>query len=245
MRMIYLPLCAAALMLCGCDKDAQSTEAKEEKNPLVRTGHSYMEIKEWDKAAESFKQAIENSPTMARPHLDLAIIYQQHKPSYINYVKAIYHYDRYLELLPDSEKAPMINEQKIKVAEALASTAINNSPQVKQLIAERNSLRQENSKLKQQLASQKQTAPTKSTAAASTPTATKPKSVTETVPKSTASTGDAQYQIYTVKAGDTLTKIAKQFYGTSDYDPIYEANKDRMKSPSSLRPGQTLVIPKR
>jgi nucleoid-associated protein YgaU len=45
--------------------------------------------------------------------------------------------------------------------------------------------------------------------------------------------------------GDTLTKIAQDFYGTADWEAIYEANQDRMKSPRDLRVGQTLVIPSR
>ena len=67
------------------------------------------------------------------------------------------------------------------------------------------------------------------------------RAVSEAVPKST--TGQSTHQIYTVVAGDNLTKIAKKFYGTDDYEPIYEANKDRMKSPGDLRVGQTLLIP--
>jgi tetratricopeptide (TPR) repeat protein len=231
---ICISLCAAALLMAsGCKKESGSIEEREERDPLVNTGQAYMEQKQWDQAIDAFKQALDAEPRMARPHLDLAMIYQQYK---VNYIHAIYHYDRYLELRPDSEKAEFIEEQKLKVAQALANTLINNSPEVKQVVAEVQRLRAENAALKQQ---------TPSGAPAQTsgqPTTT----VTEAVPKKAADApteGSAGHQIYHVAAGDNLTKIAQKFYGNGDWEPIFEANKDALKSPSDLRVGQTLVIP--
>lgn len=50
---------------------------------------------------------------------------------------------------------------------------------------------------------------------------------------------------YTVKPGDNLSKLAKQFYGTgADWKKIYEANKDVIGgNPSLIYPGQTFTIP--
>ena len=49
---------------------------------------------------------------------------------------------------------------------------------------------------------------------------------------------------YTVKPGDSLSKIAKQFYGDSDdYLRIFEANKDKLNDPNKIQIGQELVIP--
>jgi hypothetical protein len=49
---------------------------------------------------------------------------------------------------------------------------------------------------------------------------------------------------YTVAAGDSLSKIAKNFYGNSaDYMKIYEANKDKLNDPDKIKVGQQLVIP--
>jgi len=51
-------------------------------------------------------------------------------------------------------------------------------------------------------------------------------------------------QTYTVAAGDSLFKIAKQFYGSAnDYMKIFEANKDKLTDPNSIKVGQQLVIP--
>jgi nucleoid-associated protein YgaU len=51
-------------------------------------------------------------------------------------------------------------------------------------------------------------------------------------------------QTYTVKSGDTLSKISKQFYGDSDeYMRIFYANQDKLKDPDKIQVGQQLVIP--
>jgi nucleoid-associated protein YgaU len=50
---------------------------------------------------------------------------------------------------------------------------------------------------------------------------------------------------YTVKSGDTLGKIAKEFYGNAmEYPKIFEANKPMLKDPDKIYPGQVLRIPK-
>jgi nucleoid-associated protein YgaU len=49
---------------------------------------------------------------------------------------------------------------------------------------------------------------------------------------------------YTVKSGDTLGKIAKEFYGNAmQYPKIFEANKPMLKDPDKIYPGQVLRIP--
>lgn len=57
-------------------------------------------------------------------------------------------------------------------------------------------------------------------------------------------TAPAATQTYTVVGGDTLSKIAKQFYGrANDWNKIFQANKDQIKNPDVIRPGQVLKIP--
>lgn len=51
-------------------------------------------------------------------------------------------------------------------------------------------------------------------------------------------------QNYTVKRGDCLWNIAKRFYGNgSKYTTIYNANRDKIKNPNLIYPGQVLWIP--
>ena len=49
---------------------------------------------------------------------------------------------------------------------------------------------------------------------------------------------------YTVKAGDTLSKIAKEHLGNAGaYMKIFELNKDQLTDPDKIKPGQVLHLP--
>ena len=59
-----------------------------------------------------------------------------------------------------------------------------------------------------------------------------------------AATAAAQTRTYTVKPGDTLSKISKEFYGNpNDYMRIFNANRDSLQDPNKIKPGQELKIP--
>lgn len=60
--------------------------------------------------------------------------------------------------------------------------------------------------------------------------------------QSTEASMDGQ-QTYTVASGDTLSHIAKRFYGKPHWQPIFDANRDQLDSPDRIRPGQVLRIP--
>jgi nucleoid-associated protein YgaU len=49
---------------------------------------------------------------------------------------------------------------------------------------------------------------------------------------------------YKVVSGDTLSKIAKRFYGNAnDYHQIFNANRDQLSDPDKIRVGQELKLP--
>ena len=60
-----------------------------------------------------------------------------------------------------------------------------------------------------------------------------------------AAAADNPYtQTYVVQAGDTLSKIAQRYYGDATlYTKIFEANRDVLKDPNRIFPGQKLRIP--
>ena len=236
MRVFNLFLCVVVLALSGCKKDPASQDAREEKNPLIQQGQAYMETRHYGQAEESFKQAIAEDPCMARPYLELALIYHQYRP---NYIQAICCYNHYLQLRPKSEKAPFIREQIQKVQKQLVNAILQQSgaeralQELSHLQKENRRLTSENARLKQQIAQLSNPLPAPKTPAK--------KQITQ--PSAPSCPVDSKQQIYTVVSGDNLTKIAKKFYGTPNYTLIYEANKDQMKDPGDLRVGQTLVIP--
>lgn len=55
---------------------------------------------------------------------------------------------------------------------------------------------------------------------------------------------EPEAKFYTVKSGDTLGKIAKEFYGNaSEYPKIFEANQPMLTDPDKIYVGQNLRIP--
>jgi nucleoid-associated protein YgaU len=56
--------------------------------------------------------------------------------------------------------------------------------------------------------------------------------------------GGQSQRTYTVKSGDTLSKIAREFYGDANqYMKIFNANRDQLSDPNRIQPGQQLQIP--
>lgn len=51
-------------------------------------------------------------------------------------------------------------------------------------------------------------------------------------------------RMHTVKSGDTLSGIAKAYYGNASLFPkIFDANRDKLSDPDKIRTGQALAIP--
>lgn len=262
--LVWLSALAGVAVVVGCGDQAASADEREERDPHVISGRKLVEEGQYQEAVEVYKKAIENEPSMARPHLDVALTYQRlianaqasggEAEAFIDFhVRSIYHFDRYLELRPNAEKAEFIEEQKLKVVASLAAFLINRSPEVREVVTERNALIQERAGLKRQLAAalagSQPSTQKPATTSTPAPAPTSGQSVTQTVPKTAKpaqpkTDGSATHQIYHVVSGDTLTKIANAFYeDPGKWDVIFEANRDTMKNSNDLKVGQTLVIP--
>lgn len=61
---------------------------------------------------------------------------------------------------------------------------------------------------------------------------------------STAQATAPAYKMYTIRSGDSLSKIAKREYGNANaWRRIFEANQDIIKDPDKIFPGQEIKIP--
>jgi len=68
--------------------------------------------------------------------------------------------------------------------------------------------------------------------------------ITQSIAPEIAEAPQAAFEKYTVQKNDTLQKISKKFYGTTkNWTKIYNANKDIMKGPNKIYPGQVINIP--
>ena len=55
---------------------------------------------------------------------------------------------------------------------------------------------------------------------------------------------EPEVEYYTIVSGDSLSKIAKHYYGNAmDYPKLFEANREVIKDPDLIYPGQKIRIP--
>lgn len=108
----------------GCSDKELTEEEIEIKTPIIIEARNYINNEQWINAENILKKILIDKPQYTRAHLDLAIIYQQYLTNYIN---SIYHYNRYLELNPLSEKNIFINEQINNLNEELALSFYKNN----------------------------------------------------------------------------------------------------------------------
>ncbi len=227
-------------MFSGCDGSAQR-DAADEKNPRVQKGLEQAQLRQWDAALRQFENALEHNSDLARPNLELALIYHQQKK---NYVRAIYHYEHYLEKRPNSEKRNLIlgwiGQAKISFAAQIGQTTGSISEELIRLTRENNLLRKQLEK----------TADTLTATPIAKPVLAKPPVVkpeptpVSQKPVQRIQTPAPRTGTYKVLPGDTLSRIAKAVYGDSGkWKEIYGANLDKMSSENDLKAGQTITIP--
>ncbi len=100
----------------GCGRVGRLDE-KERNSHLVARAYELLDAGQHNEAAVRFQEALDLYPLMARPHLDLAMILHERRQ---DFVRAIYHYRRYLELRPDTEKTAMIEGRIQKASVSFA-----------------------------------------------------------------------------------------------------------------------------
>jgi tetratricopeptide (TPR) repeat protein len=240
--------CAGLALLVGVAPGcglSSLRDRREDNDPLLRRAREKSNANDIAGAIEGYKRVIDKRPGLARAHLELALIYDTHLE---DYVRAIYHYERYLELRPNAQEREhvrgLINFARLNFAASLPEQP-NDSVRIIRM------LREENAALREQVTALTQAAartaaravlpPSISAAAAPAPAPSLAPAASAPAPPAAASA-----TTYVVQPGDTLARIAGRVYGDSKrWQPIYEANRAALPGgPQSVRVGQTLIIPK-
>ncbi len=229
-------LLTASLSLCGCGPG--SADQREERDPALRRAQMYKQS-DPDAAIALYEQALARRPRLARAHLELGLLYDKTRQDYL---RAIYHYQRYLELRPRPEKREVI-EGLIHAAKLSFAATLPDQPSaaVRQIAL----LKRENQTLRDMLARYETNAAAQTKPASSPPAA--PPSPARPAPSSPApaTAEPATVETYVVQPGDTLSRIAAKVYNDpGKWSRIYEANRNQLPKPESVRVGQTLKIPK-
>jgi LysM repeat protein len=109
-------LLLAGLVLSGC---LPSAPREDEKEPYFLAGKSRVNAMDFNGAIESFEKAVEVNPKSAAAHFELGLLYDQ-KDS--NPAAAIYHFERYLKLSPNSGKDELVKTRILACKQQLAQT---------------------------------------------------------------------------------------------------------------------------
>jgi nucleoid-associated protein YgaU len=242
MKKLFLFI-TCALLLAGCGKSGAQRDTADEKDNHVRKGLELVQQKDWDDAVKQFNAALEKKPELGRPDLELALIYHQQKK---NYVRAIYHYERYLEKRPSTEKRALIREwikqAKVSLAGEVGGAGGGVSEELVRLTRENNMLRKQLETSGGANVANVKTLLTDPPPPRPAPVAAPV--VTQAVEKVQPVVVPNPAGTYQVRPGDTLSRIAGSVYGDATQWPkIYEANREQMKNESDIKVGQTLVIP--
>src|SRR2546425_10448926 len=259
---------ATLVLFCACWTGCSpfgEVGRDEEKHPDYLTGKNRVAAQDHQGAIDAFEKALAANPRSAAAHLELGLIHQQYLAT--NWARAIYHFDKYLELRPKANNADLIRQRiaqcKLELAKEVPFAAVNQQMQrelekMDRLNRDNADLRQQLEQLKAQLAQRSASAPGGVTAlnptsppgsrplvsaqAASNPAAQFAQAVERPAaadPSHVIARASAMTKTHVVKSGEYPYSIARN-YGIKVAD-LLSANPGM--DPRRLRPGQALVIP--
>ncbi len=276
MRNVYvLFFILMQLLLTGCGQSGRIEVVNETEEPTYRRADQCMREKRMDEALSAYLKVIDKrmraNSDAPESHLAVGQLYLQHVQDPI---AAIHHLKEYQRLKPSSPQAEkveaMILTAKKNFAAVLPGQPYTESIDRIDLMDLIKQLREENIRLKNQLAlaNQRLKAAGQTTVQAPTgadkhddpdfhtpPTAkgnkttarNQPSTSTTSQPQSSATTNINKPQTAgtcTVEKGDSLYSISKRVYGTgSHWRKIFDANRDQLPTQQALKPGMVLKVP--
>jgi LysM repeat protein len=245
LKSLLLLFCCAYFSACAPTGLEVLSETDEKQ---YRLAHDYKLQGRTEDALSAFHRVIDARRDSPESHLEAGNIYLG---ELADPVRAIYHFDRYLQYKPQSPRAPQVRQlietaQK-EFARQLPAQPYKGGLQRMDLVEV---LKQENESLKQDLmAVQVQLQDmVKSARKVPSPSAvvlSHSRTVTAaSAPVATYTDAASVPRKHTVQSGDTLTTISKRYYGTSSrWIDIFQANRDRLRNENALRVGQEIRIP--
>lgn len=241
----------------GCDFGKTEVVKETNETHFVR-GQDELRRGNVPEAMSAFLKVTEKRKDAPESHFELGRIYLDNMNDPI---QAIYHFRKFLELKPNSQVSPMVRQMidtaQKKFAASLPESPFENNVRRMELEELLQKVQKENIELKQRLnsaanmidtlkASQKiSVAPSTAHSSGASPSVQQ-----QTVSRRANESRSVEVRrdtpaTYTVQPGDTLSNVSRKVYGTKNrWREIYNANRDRMATPESLKPGQVLRIPR-
>src|SRR5438034_8343888 len=145
---------ATLVLFCACWSGCSplgESGRDEEKDPNYLTGKNRVAALDHLGAIDAFEKALAADPRSAAAHLELGLIHQQYLAT--NWARAIYHFEKYLELRPKANNADLIRQRitqcKLELAKEVPFAAVNQ--QMQRELEKLDRLSRDNADLRQQL----------------------------------------------------------------------------------------------
>jgi len=243
------------IALSGCTPSGPN-QSDEEREPHFVLGKSRINAMDYKGAIQAFQESLEVNPRSAAAHFELGWLYDEKES---DPAAAIYHYQQYLKLCPDTGNAAVIKQRIESCKQQLAADVLPmpSTPaaqkQINQLIEENQRLQDEVNRWRAYYASQ----PAAKNQPSAVPTRAATPPPANPIPPQTAQNASppasglgeerpmrspatpATPRTHTVVAGETAVRIAHR-YGVS-LDVLLAANPGL--EPRRMRVGQILNIP--
>ncbi|MEI7436897.1 MAG: LysM peptidoglycan-binding domain-containing protein [bacterium] len=231
-----MALAVLALAVAGCGRHTRQADLSDLDDVGLRDAKALEDRGDLAGAQAAYREVLRRDGGLARAHLALAFLLDR---PHGDYVAAVYHYDRYLELRPNTEKGAMIRQRALAARLVFAGlTGRDASNFVWRAAALETQMRRveaDNAALRARVAELEHSPVTTGTVASMT-----------TAIKNIPAPPKPILRKVTVGAGDTLRKIADRCYGDPNlWSIIYEANRENLRNPGDLELGQTLIVPRR
>jgi len=275
-RLCFLPALLVPVLLVSCSQTPPGSDAEDERNPFFRQATKDVADLNYPAAIKQFEKAVSVNPNVAKAYLQIGLLYGDKLGDpisaiyfYQKYLEARPNAAEREEVLAAMEKA------KIDFALSLTNTGIQNAAEIARISKENVDLKQQIDKLQGTLAAKEAqvsqvagaAAPPKATPVSSVVPATPPahekktdKAASRTeasgmpaVPAATPPPAPAEAAVppagakqHTIAKGDTLWKLAKQYYPAS-LDLNEEIKNIKAANPGlddrNLKIGNVIVIP--
>ena len=213
-----------SLILSGCIPSSQG-QSDEEKEPHFLAGRSRVRAANYSGAIESYEKALELNPKSGAAHFELGWLLGREEG---DPARAIYHYERYLQLRPNAKNIEIVKQQITACKQELARTVslgpVSERQQrdLEKTAEENKRLIEENKRLSEELAKWRVSAVSQTAQLGNHSSVTPSASRVEPAPQFSPQQGKtnsmtqgssqlAPRRSYTVRAGDTPSSIAKQF----------------------------------